>query len=175
MKKDYTVLLIQLDGKLSSCNLSSIKIILIISLLRELTTPCVHIVDIIIIYTRNELASLAHSFYTCLKHQLIHLTIVLLRSIYTLGSYVWSFIHAILYTVRCGAARPAQLHHQRARTRMCTSLTATTQLSYSFTRKSAEEKTLTVESPPSGKNPRTTSIPEYRSFAVTRPTSGRRT
>ena len=58
MKKDYTVLLIQLDGKLSShqvesrepCNLSSIKIILIISLLRELTTPCVHLVDIIIIY-----------------------------------------------------------------------------------------------------------------------------
>ena len=34
-------------------------------------------------YTRNELASLAHSFYTCLKHQLIHLTnIVLFRSIY---------------------------------------------------------------------------------------------
>ena len=32
--------------------------------------------------TRNELASLAHSFYTCLKHQLIHLTIVLLRSIH---------------------------------------------------------------------------------------------
>ena len=26
----------------------------------------------IFIYTRNELASLAHSFYTCLKHQLMH-------------------------------------------------------------------------------------------------------
>ena len=32
--------------------------------------------------TRNELALLAHSFYTCLKHQiqLVHLTIVLFRS-----------------------------------------------------------------------------------------------
>ena len=37
--------------------------------------------SLVIIYTRNELASLAHSFYTWLK-QLIHLTIVLLRSIY---------------------------------------------------------------------------------------------
>ena len=37
----------------------------------------------IIIFTRNELASLAYSFYTCLKHlvQLIHLTIVLFRFI----------------------------------------------------------------------------------------------
>ena len=25
-----------------------------------------------VVFTRNELASLAHSFYTCLKHQLMH-------------------------------------------------------------------------------------------------------
>ena len=91
-------------------------------------TFCLHVY--VYTNTRNELASLAHSFYTCLKHQLIHLTIVLLRSIYiyTLGSLVvWSFIpRDTLYCriihdrPRCGAARPAQLHHP---TRMCTSLT----------------------------------------------------
>ena len=37
------------------------------------TLPCT--------YSRNELTSLAHSFYTCLKHQLMHvLIIVLFRS-----------------------------------------------------------------------------------------------
>ena len=36
---------------------------------------------LLLVYTRNELASLAHSFYTCLKHQLmLALIIVLLRS-----------------------------------------------------------------------------------------------
>ena len=44
---------------------------------------------LVYIYPRNELASLAHSFYSCLKHQLSHLTIVLFRSIY-LGSIVVS-------------------------------------------------------------------------------------
>ena len=51
--------------------------------------------DIILVYTRNELASLAHSFYTYLKHQLIHLTIIVLlrlRSIYLGFIVVWSFI-----------------------------------------------------------------------------------
>ena len=75
------------------------------------------VIIIIFVHTRNELASLAHSFYTCLKHQLIHLTIVLLRStcIYLGFIVVWSFIPRDTYTVRCGAARPAQLHHQRER------------------------------------------------------------
>ena len=78
-----------------------------------------------IFYTRNELASLAHSFYTCLKHQLIHLTIiVLLRSIYLGFLVVWSFIPRDTFILskihdrpcsRCGAARPAQLRHQRER------------------------------------------------------------
>ena len=31
-----------------------------------------HCYAIIILYTRNELALLAHSFYTCLKHHLMH-------------------------------------------------------------------------------------------------------
>ena len=45
--------------------------------------------------TKNELASLAHSFYTYLKHQLNHLTIIVLlrlRSIYLGFIVVWSFI-----------------------------------------------------------------------------------
>ena len=32
------------------------------------------------IHTRNELASLAHSFYTCLKHQLMLASIIVLLS-----------------------------------------------------------------------------------------------
>ena len=45
---------------------------------------------VIAIYvTRNELASLAQSFYTCMKHQLIHLIIVLFRSIYLGSKVVW--------------------------------------------------------------------------------------
>ena len=76
---------------------------------------------IIIIYnTRNELASLAHSFYTCLKHQLIHLTIVLLRSIILYLGFivVWSFIpRNTLYCLkihdrpRCGAAQRGRLNY----------------------------------------------------------------
>ena len=76
---------------------------------------CVHV---LIQYTRNELASLAHSFHTCFKHQLIHLTIVLLRYIYTLvhsSKLCGHLFNVIRYTVRCGAAPPAQLHQQRER------------------------------------------------------------
>ena len=73
---------------------------------------------------------------------------------------------------RCGAARPAQLHHQRAHAHVhildwsCDSVNLlareTTQLPYSFTRKDSEEKTLRIKSPPSGKHPWTTSTPEFR-------------
>ena len=71
--------------------------------------------------TRNELASLAHSFYTYLKHQLIHLTIIVLlrlRSIYLGFIVVWSFIpRDTLYCrkihdrPRCGAAQRGRLNY----------------------------------------------------------------
>ena len=59
-----------------------------------------------------------HSFYTCLKHQFIHLTIVLLRSIYLGFIVVWSFIpRGTLYCrkihdrPRCGAAQRGRLNY----------------------------------------------------------------
>ena len=71
--------------------------------------------------------SLAHSFYTCLKHQLIHLTIVLLRSIYIpwVPSCVVIYSTRYFYTVQkftIGHVRVAArrgrlnyIHHQRER------------------------------------------------------------
>ena len=61
--------------------------------------------------TRNELASLAHSFYTCLKHQLIHLTIVLLKSIYLGFIVVWSLIYSTRYFILYVAAQRGRLNY----------------------------------------------------------------
>ena len=74
-------------------------------------------------YTRNELALLAHSFYTCLKHQLMHLTKLMCYS--DLGSMVISFTRNFIYTVeKLTIGHVAALNYiTNARTRMCTSLT----------------------------------------------------
>ena len=83
---------------------------------------------VIIIYTtRKELASLAHSFYTCLKHQLetsAHASDNCTLQIY-LGSKVVIYFYTVeKFTIGHVVAQHGWLNYiTNARTHMCTSLT----------------------------------------------------
>ena len=66
-----------------------------------------HFLAFILMNTRNELASLAHSFYTCLKHQLMLPSIIVLLSS-TLDYVVCMMLDPQLYNIitfrpNCGA------------------------------------------------------------------------